>query len=353
MTDRGRDTAALLRHLVRMHEAGLPWLQSLQMWQETCRGRRARRQAQALIRAMRQGQSLTEALGSVGGLSRPLQALSRAGEASGTWSAQMGQWLSRHEQQARQWRQVRAALTYPLLVVVLGIGILSGVMAWVMPVFESLYGQLQADLPGATRALLWAREFWTERGTVALLLCSLGAWAVVWAWRHPQGRAGLEQVLWRAPGLGRWWQMHLEALWSGLLAQLLHAGLDWSSALALIGPASGSPLMSRALGELARDLAQGHGLAAAMAAGNRRWHRRCGRTMYSPTLVHWTQAGEASGTLPQMLSQWSAMQAESLSEEGQQATRWLEPILMALLGLGMGWLVLALYLPVMQMGQWL
>jgi type IV pilus assembly protein PilC len=90
-----------------------------------------------------------------------------------------------------------------------------------------------------------------------------------------------------------------------------------------------------------------------MAGTNRRLRPLCGREMFSPTLVQWTRAGETVGTLPEMLGQWSRLQADELADRCGLATRMLEPILMGLLGLGMGWLVLALYLPVMQMGQWM
>lgn len=353
MNEQRRDTPELLRHLVRMHEAGLPWLQSLHMWRDACRRPRQVRDAHQLLEAMREGLSLTEALGQGGWLSRPLQALSRAGEASGTWAAQMGQWLARHEQQTRMMRQVRSALAYPVLVVVLAVAVLAGVLTWVLPVFEALYRNLQAELPWATRALLALSAAWAEVGWLVWPCPVAVVAAAISAWRHPGWRARLERMLWRCPGLGRWWQMHLEALWCGLMAQLLQAGLDWSAALALAGPATGSPWLTRASVQMGHDLGQGHNLATAMAAGNRRWHPHCGRDLFSPTLVQWAQAGEASGTLPAMLSQWAGLQAEGLSQQWQLATRLLEPVLMGVLGLGMGWLVLALYLPVMQMGQFL
>jgi type II secretory pathway component PulF len=128
---------------------------------------------------------------------------------------------------------------------------------------------------------------------------------------------------------------------------------DWRAALALAGPATASPWMAAASAQMGRDLGLGHALATAMAAGNRRGRVRLGRDLFSPTLVQWVHAGEAAGTLPSMLSQWSQLQSEAMTQQWQLATRLLEPLLMGVLGLGMGWLVLALYLPVMQMGQWL
>ena len=352
MREREKDTPELLRHLVRMHQAGLPWLQSLQMWRDACRRPQQVRDAEQLMAAVRSGLSLTEALGQGGWLVRPLQALSQAGEESGTWSAQMAQWLARHEAQTRMWRQVRSALAYPLLVLLLAAAVLVGVLHWVLPVFESLYRSLHAELPWATRALLSLSAVWVEAGWLIWPSPLVVAAGGLLGWRDPVWRPRLERWLWRSPWLGRWWQMHLEALWCGLLSQLLQAGLDWRAALALVGPATASPWMAWASAQMGRDLALGHALATAMAAGNRRGRVRCGRELFSPTLVQWVYVGEAAGTLPSMLGQWSKLQSEALAQQWQLASRLLEPVLMGVLGLGMGWLVLALYLPVIQMGQW-
>ena len=353
MSDGSASSAELLRHLVRMHSAGLPWLQSLQMWRDACRRPQQAQAVQVLMDALGQGLSLTEALGQGGWLSRPMQALSRAGEASGTWAVQMGQWLERHDRQVHMRRQLRSALAYPLLVALLALLVLAGVMNWVLPVFESLYRSLQAELPWATRALLalhrgwvsWAAWMWP----VPLALGALG----VMTWRDRRGRWVLERLLWQCPGVGRVWQVKHEALWCGLMSQLLQAGLDWSAALNLAGPATGSLWMSQASLQMSQDLARGYGLASAMAAGNRRWQQVCGREVFSATLVQWAQAGEAAGTLAALLQQWAAVQTDALAEHSRLVSRILEPLLMGLLGLGMAWLVLALYLPVVQMGQWL
>ena len=273
------DTPDLLRHLVRMQQAGLPWLQSLQMWRDGCRRPEQAESAQRLMDAVGQGLSLTEALSQGGWLSRPLQALSRAGEASGTWAQQMAQWLARHDQQARMMRQVRSATAYPLLVLFMAALVLVGVLVWVLPVFQTLYRSLNAELPWATRSLLALSDLASTLGWWVGPLPWLGWACWVAGWRQTVWRPRLERWVWRCPALGSAWQLHLESLWCGLMSQLLQAGLDWNAALSLAGPASGSPWLSRASADMGHDLEQGLGLAAAMAGTNRRLRPLCGREM--------------------------------------------------------------------------
>ena len=176
---------------------------------------------------------------------------------------------------------------------------------------------------------------------------------IAWQWRHPQGRLRLELMVWRCPVVGQWWQMLHETRWCGLLAHLLEAGLDWGSALRLTGPTTGSSPLTIATGQTMDALTRGLGPADALALANQRWRKRCGRDLYSPGLIRWLKAAEATGTLPHALKTWSQSQSDTLLAQWGLSLRLLEPALMAVLGLFMGWLVLALYLPVMDMGQWL
>ena len=351
MIEAGPQSLALLRHLVRMQGAGLPWLESLDMWHEGCRNRTQKARAQRLIERVRSGQSLSLALAHGGWLTGAALALSEAGEASGTWAEQMGLWVTHVDRQAQLARQVRAALAYPLAVLGLAMTVIAGVMTWVLPVFEGLYAALQSPLPWATLSLLQTRRVLTDGLGPGLIvgLAVLLSRSVVR--RRPDGPLRLERWGWRVPVLGRWRQMHAESQWCALLARLIGAGLDWHQALALVGPATGSALLAQATQQVQRGLSGGQSLTQAMAMANRRWSRACGRSVFSPSLVQWVRAGEASGTLPDVLQRWGQWQADALIDQWRWATRMIEPALMGLLGLFMGWLVLALYMPVLQMGQ--
>ncbi len=347
------NTRDLLAHLARMHAAGLPWLEALALWRDHVRGSRQRRAMERLMAHLRQGMGLTQALAQEGWIQGPLLAMSQAAESTGTWAAQMELWLKQEQQAQRLRRQLRSALTYPMAVLCLSGLVMVGVMQWVIPVFEGLYAQLPTTLPWATRWLLQLRESWPYLGGllggVWIVFAGLG----LAAQRHPAGRLQLEMWIWRCPLWGRWRQMHLESRWCGLLSQLLQAGLDWSSALRLTGPACASPMFDSSTRQILLGLERGQGPAEALSQANQQWQRRCGRNVHSPALIQWLKAAEATGTLAQALESWSRSQAETLLAQWEVALRLLEPALMSILGLLMGWLVLALYLPVMDMGQWL
>ena len=158
MTRRRQQTLALLRHLVRMQMAGLSCLESLNMWRDTSASQTTRQQAGALIRHLRLGQSLSDALARNGFLNGSALALSRAAENNGVWAQQMSDWLSQQDQLDRLRRQLRSALAYPVVVLALALTVMTAVMVWVIPTFEALYLQMQTTLPWPTRWLLLTRQ---------------------------------------------------------------------------------------------------------------------------------------------------------------------------------------------------
>jgi type II secretory pathway component PulF len=350
MAESARHTHALLQHLVRMQLAGLSWIDALQIWRDTCPTQQRPRVDQIMQR-LRRGQNLSDALCRGGWLKGAPLALSRSAESGGIWAIQMQAWLQHNEQHAQLMRQIRSALAYPALVLLLTLIVVCGVLIGVLPVFAGLYEQMHASLPWATLALLHTREALVQWGGVGLGAVVLMAGGAGLSWRHEQARWWLERLCWLTPIGGRWRQMHIESKWCALMSNLIEAGQDWSSALEWAGVAVGSPVMARASERIQGRLVSGQPLSWAMANCRVSVHRAWQRPLFSPMLTQWAKAAEASGTLPQVLQQWSRIQAELLSTEWAMACRMLEPVLMGLMGLLMAWLVLALYLPVLQMGQ--
>jgi type II secretory pathway component PulF len=350
MPEQSKNTKALLQHLVRMQLAGLSWMDALQIWRDTC-PKKQRLPVDQIMQRLRMGQSLSDALCRGGWLKGAPLALSRSAESGGIWALQMQAWLQQNEQFAQLLRQIRSALAYPALVLLLALSVIAGVLIWVLPVFVGLYEQMHASLPWTTLALLYTREALVQWGAMCLSACVLVISAGVLSLRHERARWWLDCLCWLPPVCGRWRQMHTESKWCALLSRLIEAGQDWSSALELTGVAVGSPVMAHASARIQLLLSSGQPLSLAMASCRLSVTHGWQRSPFSPMLTQWVKAAEASGTLPQVLQQWARLQAELLSTEWGMACRMLEPILMGLMGLLMGWLVLALYLPVLQMGQ--
>ncbi len=277
--------------------------------------------------------------------------LIRAGELSGNLELML-QRLSEHVQ-AKQalLRSLRSALNYPLVVGGVALAVVILVLTQVVPVFEEVFAQMGGTLPLATQWLIQLSRQLVEQGPIwisglALLVC---IWLM--AWRHlGLLRAWVLRWSLALPLLGPLWWLTCQQRFAATLALMIQAGLPLTDGLVLAGEASGHPVFRRAGQTLQRRIQQGHALAESMRECRTTigWQRK---DIFPLLMIHMVSLGENSGQLDTMLHRWSVDAQERLRMRLTRMTDWLEPALIVFMGVVIGGLVIALYLPMFQMGQ--
>ncbi len=338
-----RDLANLTRQLAVLLGAGLPLLQALQMLSRS-QAQPAVQQLLAQLHAdLEQGLSLAAAMRR----QRPIfceryLALVEAGELSGRLE-QLLERLARHlEQTEALARQLRAALLYPAVVLAVAAAVLTLIMVTVVPAFENTFASFGAQLPWATQWVIAGSRWLLQWGPALLLaLLALGLAArQAWA-RSPQLVQRLDAAVLELPLWGAMLRQAAQVRWSRTLATLLGAGLPLAEALQAVRGASGYLAYAQATEQVRGEVLRGSSLHAALAPS----------PLFSPLLQQMCAVGEAAGTLEQLLEKAAEFQESELSERLEQLTRLIEPATIVVMGLLVGGLVLALYLPVFQMGQ--
>jgi type IV pilus assembly protein PilC len=338
-----RDLANLTRQLAVLLGAGLPLLQALQMLSRS-QAQPAVQQLLAQLHAdLEQGLSLAAAMRR----QRPIfneryLALVEAGELSGRLE-QLLERLARHlEQTEALARQLRAALLYPAVVLAVAAAVLTLIMVTVVPAFENTFASFGAQLPWATQWVIAGSRWLLQWGPALLLaLLALGLAArQAWA-RSPQLVRRLDAAVLELPLWGAMLRQAAQVRWSRTLATLLGAGLPLAEALQAARGASGYLAYAQATEQVRGEVLRGSSLHAALAPSS----------LFSPLLQQMCAVGEAAGTLEQLLEKAAEFQESELSERLEQLTRLIEPATIVVMGLLVGGLVMALYLPVFQMGQ--
>ena len=238
--------------------------------------------------------------------------------------------------------RLRAALAYPLLVLFTACIVLAAMLVFVVPTFAQMFAGFGAELPWPTRLVIRLSQAAIAWGWLLPLITLLAGLPLLRLWqRHATMRLVMDTRLLQLPLLGPLLTQAATARWARVLATLVRAGLPLADALPIAGQASGNRCLADRSQRLREQLLQGSALAAAMQQ----------QAVFPPLALQLVQTGEASGTLEQML----ARIAELCEAELQQWLRTLstiaEPALMLLLGLLVGGLVLAMYLPIFQLGQ--
>ena len=337
------DVAFMTRELATVLEAGLPVVQALLITAESQHQARMQDVLEALSREVAAGGALSEALRRhpkyFGGLHVSLVA---AGERSGRLSellASLASWLERRE---RIRKKISSSLSYPLAVLGIAVVVVGLMLIYVVPEFERMFSGYGAELPPLTRLVVGLSESLRNDGLVWLGALAGAAGALGWARsRLPAARDLEDRVKLSLPMLGSLFARAALARFMRTLATLLEAGLPAIEALDGAAGACENRIYESAIRQVRDDVATGQGLRRAMSY----------LEALPPTLVQMIGVGEETGRLSEMCSHLADRYDDELQTAADRLGALLEPLLMAILGVLIGGLVLAMYLPIFRMGS--
>ncbi|MDH1693760.1 type II secretion system F family protein [Pseudomonas putida] len=337
------DPAGFSRQLATLLKAGVPLLQAFEVM-----GRSGCNAAQAAL-LERLKQDVASGLGLADALQRHPAwfdalycNLVRVGEQSGTLDRQLEQLAGMLEQRRVLHKKVRKAMIYPLLLLLTGLGVSAILLLEVIPKFESMFSGMGAALPAFTQ---WVINLSTGLSRFAPLLLVMGLMlgvAVRQLYRqHAPARLWISGRVLGLPVFGKLLGQAALARFARSLATSYGAGVPLLDALGTVARVTGGDLHEQAVLRLRQGMANGQGLNQAMA----------GEPLFPPLLVQLTAIGESSGTLDQMLEKAASHYEEQVSQALDQLTSLLEPAIVLILGLLVGGLVVAMYLPIFQLGS--
>ncbi|MDF3823012.1 type II secretion system F family protein, partial [Leptospira sp. 96542] len=230
----------------------------------------------------------------------------------------------------------------PAVVVGTALLVLSVIMVFVIPAFHDVFRSFGADLPGPTLLLIASSEFLARWWPPILGLLGAGAYAAMQALRTSMPlQAMRDRTLLRLPLFGPLIDKACVARWTRTLATLHGAGVPMAPALAAVRGASGNRVYEEATDLIRREVALGTSLALAM--------ERSGA--FSPLVLQMCAIGEESGTIDAMLTKAADFLESEVADLVSGLSSLLEPLIVLVLGLVIGGIVVALYLPIFQLGQ--
>lgn len=332
-TGRRADVAGAFRYLSTLLEAGFPLDRAL----GTVRGLVGREDvAEALAevrRSVRSGDTLSDALeGRDDVFPRLAVGMVGAGERGGRLADALGR-LARHLEREEELRsRVVSALLYPALMAGVGGTALLVLVFYVLPKFVGILEEAGASLPTSTAMLLGATDFlgrWWLPLTVGVL--ALGGAAAAWA-RSERGRARLSATMLRLPVLGPLRRRMAAVRFGRSLGQLLESGLPIVPALDAAASSLADPAAASEVEAARGRVRAGRGLADALRQGH----------AFPPLFLRMTELGEEGGRLPEMLGRAADVAEEELERRLERLVRLVEPAMVVLFGLVVGFVALSL-----------
>ncbi|WP_440026853.1 type II secretion system F family protein [Chromobacterium amazonense] len=338
-----RDITLFTRQLCTMMRAGVPLLQSFDIAAKGHSNPAVTRMLLEVRADVETGISLAEAF-----RKRPLHFdklfcnIIAAGEAGGVLDSLLDKLATYKEKVMAIKSKIKSALIYPAAIVGTAFVITAVIMIYVIPAFKDLFSSFGANLPAPTLFVIWLSDLFIRFWWLIFGSIFGGLFAFFYAFkRTPKLQEQMDRILLKLPVIGDIIRKATIARWARTLSTLFTAGVPLVEALDSVGGAAGNQVYAEATRRIQADVNTGSSLSFSMQ-----------RTDLFPNMVlQMTAIGEESGSLDQMLDKVAYFYEEEVDNAVAALSSLLEPAIMVILGVLIGGLVIAMYMPIFKMGQ--
>lgn len=341
----GRDlelVGGITRQLGTLLSSGIPLAEALRALVDQADSRRIETMFREIREAITTGTPLGDALGRHPSMFSDLYVnMVRAGEASG----HVDQVLLRladflHSQRATQ-RKVASALTYPLLMVGLGVAVIGILMTVVVPQITSMLEDTGQELPLPTRILVTTSELCQNWWWAGALLVGLISWLTERYYKTDNGRLRIDRFLLKVPVLGDMLLKRSVSRFTRTLSTLLHSGVPAVRALEITESVVGNRVIADATGMIRKRILEGTDIAGPLKASG----------AFPAVVGYMVAVGEQTGEIESMLDRIADAYDEELDVATERITSLLEPIMIIGLSVAVGFIVYAIVLPILQVSS--
>ncbi|MBD3235203.1 MAG: hypothetical protein GF330_00675 [Candidatus Eisenbacteria bacterium] len=330
------------RHMHGLLTAGVPLIEVLEDLEQQAEKRSWRMRLQSIRQRVESGSTISEALAAQRGVFSQIYVnLVQAGEESGQLAEVFGRLTGYLEWRRAVSQQVRQALSYPILVFS-AMGLLVGLLTFfVFPRLSEVFTALDVTLPLPTRILLAVGHFGARYWPFLVGLVPVGVLFATHLRHLPAVRDAIDRALLRLPVIGRVVHLVTYARFASSLATLLSSGVQLDRGLELAQFAVGNRVVSGAIGRVRDRVQGGETLADALVSTGG----------FPPLLVRMVRVGETSGDLVGMLQNTNDYFEREVPRVIRKALSAVGPIMVVTLGLMVVWVALAVFMPLMQIGE--
>jgi len=340
------ELAIFTQQLASLLTAGLPLVQCLEALQDQTEDQCFRIVIRDVRTDISSGNSFSSAVRKFPNSFNTLfVSMVEAGEASGGLAEILMKVAGYFESTVKLTKKVKSAMTYPIAVIGLAIALVNVLLIFVIPVFAAMFADFGAKLPAPTQFLIDLSNFMkTMPPRLGGWTIALGAWAI-WYFggkfiKTPNGRRQKDKILVRAPIFGN--LIHKIALsrFCRTYATLIRSGVPILRTLEIVSAASNKVQIEDACQEIAKHVSQGGQVSEVLAANS----------FFPPMMKHMVKAGESTGNVDGMMGKIADFYDVECEATVAALTSLIEPILIVFLGVVVGGIVMAMFLPIFQLG---
>lgn len=338
-----KDIAIFTRQLATMMKAGVPLIQSFDIVARGATNPRLTRLLTEIRSDVETGTSLSSAF-----RKHPLYFdalycnLVEAGEAGGILEQLLDRLAVYQEKTMAIKNKIKSALIYPVAVMTVAFVVLAVIMLFVVPAFKDVFSSFGAALPAPTLFVIAVSEIFVKYWYLIFGALGGGIYFFLESWKRSEKmQKAMDRLLLRVPVFGELVNKSCIARWTRTLSTMFAAGVPLVEALDSVGGASGNAVFMEATEQIQKDVSTGAALTTSMQT-----------TGVFPTMViQMCAIGEESGALDQMLGKAAEFYEDEVDEAVKGLSSLMEPFIIVILGVLIGGIVVAMYLPIFKLGQ--
>ncbi len=268
--------------------------------------------------------------------------LVHAGEQAGILDTVLDRIASYKEKMLAIKGKIKSALFYPVIVLVVAFVITAGIMLFVIPAFKDLYGQSGQNLPALTALVMTISDAFVEYWYIIFGIIGISVFAFTRAMKtSPKFRATMDVLILKFPVFGPLVEKATVARWARTFSSMFSAGVPMVEALDSVAGASGNHVFQEATLKIKNEVAAGSSLAVCLQNA----------AVFPNMLIQMVAIGEESGSLDSMLTKVADYYEREVDDAVAGISSLMEPFIMVILGVLIGGIVIAMYLPIFKMGS--
>ncbi|KAF0180289.1 MAG: type IV pilus assembly protein PilC [Nitrospirae bacterium] len=339
-----KDIVVFTRQFATLFNAGIPIVQGLDILATQCENKSLGKIIGQIKTDVESGSTLSDAMKRHPKLFDDLFVnLVAAGETGGVLDDILQRLATYIEKTMKLKKKVKGALIYPSMVITVAVLVVAMIMIFVIPVFANIFGDMGVALPLPTRIVIGLSNFLSGIGGV-ILFASLAVvgYAIVRYRATEQGRVVTDRILLKSPLVGDLLRKVAVSRFSRTLGTLIQSGVPILDALEICAKSSGNRVVEQLIYGVRSDVTAGKSLAEPLSKHP---------SIFPAMVVQMVNVGESTGALDQMLVKIADFYDDEVDNSVANLMTMLEPILMVFLGTVIGFIVVALYLPIFRMGD--
>jgi len=326
------------RQLATLIDAGLPLLRGLSVLGKQERDSVFKSTIDKLAESVQDGSTFSEGLTLHPRIFNNLYVnMVRAGELGGVLDLVLARLAEFQEKAQKVKNKVAAALVYPIIVLLLAVAIMTFLLIFIVPKFQTIFHDMLGDkpLPAITLFVIGVSDFMQKQWAVLLGLVLITCAAFKFAGRTDAGRAVIDKVKLRAPLFGDLIRKTSISRFSRTLGTLVTSGVPILQALEITRETAGNRVIAQAISKVHDSVKEGDTIVQPLEASR----------AFPPMVISMIDVGEETGQLPEMLLKIAEVYDDEVDNSVAALTSLLEPIMIVLLALIVGTIVIALFMP--------